>query len=181
LNSYEDFNSPIRKKINYKDVMKNKRYKSTMEYLSEQNKQNATLKKSSTNFELTENTHFAEDNKKKINYQNVNARGSYRGNYMEYKSTEINSSTKSQTFSEIEKQYNHLIEKALDVSISNKAFSKMSSLRTNYVGNLMGKFGSERTNTVFQNEIKLKSVEREKLKNKEIANRFKARISPILG
>ena len=46
-------------------------------------------------------------------------------------------SDKSLTFSEIENKYNILIQNALNVSISQKEFSRMSSKRTNQVDNLL--------------------------------------------
>jgi predicted AlkP superfamily phosphohydrolase/phosphomutase len=98
----------------------------------------------------------------------------------EFKSSEIISSTKSQTFSEIEKQYNNLIEQALDISISNKDFSRISSMRTAHLGNIPGKFGSERTNTIFHNEFNYQN-DKKKMYHKESQNNFRARVSPILG
>lgn len=99
----------------------------------------------------------------------------------DYRSSEFISSNKSLTFSEIEKQYNNLIENALEVSISNKDFSKMSSLRTNNVGYVNGKYGSERTNTIFQTEFRGSDIEQMKIKHRESNNKMKTRISPILG
>lgn len=98
---------------------------------------------------------------------------------VDQRSSELVSSTQSQTFSEIEKQYNNLIEKALDISISNKEFSKMSSLRTNYVGYAVGKFGSERTNTIFQNEFN--GAPREVNRSSNFPKGLPSRISPNLG
>lgn len=99
----------------------------------------------------------------------------------DHRSSEFISSNKSLTFSEIEKQYNNLIEKALEVSISNKDFSKMSSLRTNNVGYINGKFGSERTNTLFQNDFQASDIQHMRIRQSQNKFKARARINRVLG
>lgn len=127
----------------------------------------------------SKNSRECSENKEEKDQGNKCA-GFQANNYYDFKSSEIISSTKSQTFSEIEKQYNNLIEQALDISISNKDFSRMSSMRTTHLANIPGKFGSERTNTIFQHEMSGYNEQNKKRAN-DFKTRFKARISPILG
>lgn len=114
-----------------------------------------------------------------LHRSNLHLRELGRSKLADHRSSEVVSSTHSQTFSEIEKHYNHLIEKALDISISNKDFSKMSSLRTNHVNYAVGKFGSERTNTIFQNEFNVPA--REGNNSGHHTQGLKCQISPNLG
>ena len=71
--------------------------------------------------------------------------------------SEIMSSGRSLTFSEIEKNYNFLIENALNISISQKDLSKMSSFRTNTI---IGKINSNRTNDFRQNSKKAETYQK---------------------
>lgn len=84
-------------------------------------------------------------------------------------------SDKSLTFSEIENKYNILIQNALNVSISQKEFSRMSSRRTNQVDNNLS--SSCRTHNLSSKFINQSF--RDISKNNQSSKHFKILCSPM--